>query len=105
MPQKRDAFVRTTSTACEIADCCVPQEHNQQPTDSARDWSFLGRRVLAEALRRTTDELARRQTAALAAREAREVTRAQAGVFGVRATPETESNTEQRSAASPEGRA
>jgi hypothetical protein len=27
---------------------------------AARDWSILGRRVLAEALRRTTDELDRR---------------------------------------------
>ena len=56
----------------------VPQEHTRIPDeDSApRDWSQLGRRVLAEAWRRLRDELAARDTSqatpvAPARREAR----------------------------------
>lgn len=41
----------------------VPQEHNhRQHSDTLpRDWSQLGRQVLAEAWRRTTDAIAARQ--------------------------------------------
>ncbi len=43
----------------------VPQEHFTTPADdtSPRDWSHLGRRVMAEAWRRLTDEHATRQSA------------------------------------------
>jgi hypothetical protein len=42
----------------------VPQEHIAVPdaNSTPRDWSQLGRRVAAEAWRRTTEELAARHT-------------------------------------------
>lgn len=43
----------------------VPQEHTGAPNPDSppRDWSHMGRRVLAEAWRRTTDDLATRPLA------------------------------------------
>ncbi len=45
--------------------CHVPQEHNSTPDEALppRDWSHLGRRVLAEAWRRLTDERVSRSPA------------------------------------------
>jgi hypothetical protein len=59
-----DRFDPTLSTRGDDPVGDVPQEHTPHTTcanPSARDWSQLGRRVLAEAWRRTTDELADRQ--------------------------------------------
>lgn len=44
----------------------VPQEHDPLPADhpAPRDWSQMGRRVLAEAWRRFMDERARRTDSA-----------------------------------------
>lgn len=45
------------SPFCEPSAGCVPQEHLLPAHDSApRDWSRLGRWVLAEAWRRFTDD-------------------------------------------------
>lgn len=45
------------SPFCEPSAGCVPQEHLLPAHDSApRDWSQLGRWVLAEAWRRFTDD-------------------------------------------------
>jgi len=45
------------------SDSPVPQEHTFELTGdfAPRDWSRLGRRVLVEAWRRTTEELAHRR--------------------------------------------
>jgi len=57
--------------AGESSGGTVPQEHIRQPGDSAlRDWSQLGRRVLAEAWRRFTDDVARHSAATPVARSA-----------------------------------
>ncbi len=46
------------TTRCESCGSQVPQEHTgrSRGDSSPRDWSHLGRRVLAEAWRRLTDE-------------------------------------------------
>jgi hypothetical protein len=60
---------RRMCAAVELAKCQVRRSRGPDaPTSSAvdsepRDWSELGRRVLAEALRRATDELKRRNAA------------------------------------------
>jgi hypothetical protein len=59
-----DTFDVVASSSRRSSGVPVPQEHTAVPdADPApRDWSQLGRRVLAEAWRRTTEELAARHT-------------------------------------------
>lgn len=76
MAPLEDAFDPTRRTASEPGN--VPQEHETPwanptpaPDDSLpQDWSQLGRRVLAEAWRRTTEEVARRRGATPVVRSA-----------------------------------
>lgn len=49
------------TTHCVSTGRRVPQEHTKANDSVPRDWSQLGRRVLTEALRRATDELAARK--------------------------------------------
>lgn len=68
VPSSHDnSFDPTTSALHPSASPSVPQEHNAKRADadsSPRDWSQLGRRVLAEAWRRTTDDVVRQPTPA-----------------------------------------
>lgn len=60
MPRQRSRIAKLWSVARRESDDSRAARM-LPPADSApRDWSDLGRRVLAEALHRATDELARR---------------------------------------------
>ena len=60
-----DSLNAATSQSRELSDPHVPQEHTlAADVDSApRDWSHWGRRVMAEAWRRTTEDLRSRSSA------------------------------------------
>ena len=62
--QHLDTLDPATTSTREPPNGSVPQEHTAAADEGSppRDWSRLGRRVLAEAWRRTTDEFAARQT-------------------------------------------
>ena len=61
LPNAFDGFV---PSLCHSSGSNVPQEHAQALNEdsSPPDWSHLGRRVLAEAWRRLTEEHATRDT-------------------------------------------
>ena len=56
--QLPNASYATMASLRESSGSRVPQEHTRTPVDDPppRDWSQLGRRVMAEAWRRLTDE-------------------------------------------------
>ncbi len=58
--QLRNSCQHTRSILGQPSGDQVPQEHNQATDENAllRDWSQLGRRVMAQAWRRFTDDLA-----------------------------------------------
>ena len=62
--QLPNAFNATVPSPGHLSGLHVPQEHTRAPDEDSppRDWSQLGRRVLAEAWRRLRDEHATRET-------------------------------------------
>lgn len=60
-----DSLNAATSLSREPSDPHVPQEHTlaADADPAPRDWSQWGRRVLAEAWRRTTEDLRSRSSA------------------------------------------
>jgi hypothetical protein len=58
---RRDFLLHPTAQRCRFSGGAVPAKSLLPAVDSEpRDWSDAGRRVLAEAQRRATDELIRR---------------------------------------------
>ena len=62
--QLPNAFDAMVPSLCHSSGRQVPQEHTRAPDEDSppRDWSQLGRRVLAEAWRRLMEEHAARHT-------------------------------------------
>lgn len=60
MPRKKPDTVESTTAPRQVANPAAAPSPSPAADSEPRDWSELGRRVLAEALRRTRDEFARR---------------------------------------------
>ena len=62
MPRKKPDTVEATTAPRPVANPAAVTSPSPAADSEPRDWSELGRRVLAEALQRTRDEFVRRHT-------------------------------------------